>query len=124
MNKWIFITATAALLTACGTSQDNAGKAERRAALTAEVFPNPADRQGIFLVFPLESAGVYRRASVSWYSKEVSRAEIERRMRAFCKRQDPAFARLGVRRDSGPGTRTLHTGETKAIYTVWYDCIK
>ena len=124
MKNSVLLIAMVALLTACGGGQDSAGKAERRAALNAQVFPDPADRQGIFLVFPLESGGVYGNASVSWYTNEVSRAEVESRMRRFCKRQDPSFRGIGVRRDSGPGTRTLHTGETKPIYTVWYKCLR
>lgn len=123
MKKTLTVMAVLPFLAACGGGQDSAWKAENRANLNAKVFPNPADRQGIFLVFPLESAGVNRIAMTTWFSDEVSRADVANRILAFCKRQDPDFNRLGVRRDNGPGTRTLHTGETKATYTVTYECL-
>ncbi|MEM7718346.1 MAG: hypothetical protein AAF222_04025 [Pseudomonadota bacterium] len=123
MKKAIVIMAMLPLLAACGGGQDSEWKAQNRASLNAAVFPDPADRQGIFLVFPLESGGVNRIAMTTWFSSEVSRAEVANRILAFCKREDPSFTRLGVRRDSGPGTRTLYTGETKATYSVTYECL-
>ncbi|MEO0916065.1 MAG: hypothetical protein AAFY31_03660 [Pseudomonadota bacterium] len=123
MKKTLMLMLILPLVAACGGGQDSATKAQKRAELNAQVFPDPADRQGMFLVFPLESGGFYRIAMTTWFTDEVSRGEVANRILGFCKRQDPRFTRLGVRRDNGPGTRTLHTGETKPTYSVTYECL-
>ena len=113
----------AILLSACGGGSDSAWKAEQRASLISKVFPNPADQQGLFLVYPLESGGVYKTMEVVWYPQEVSRAEVVQRVGRFCKTQRPEFARVGVKRNNERRTLTLHTGETKIADGAWFECL-
>lgn len=55
--------------------------AVNRAGFMAKVFPNPADRQGIHLVFAVD-----RSFMVSYYPDQISEAEVLYRVSSLCAR--------------------------------------
>ncbi|MEP4404428.1 MAG: hypothetical protein ABJ370_08655 [Paracoccaceae bacterium] len=119
------LTTVAAVLTVLsGCAVDPQVAAERRANLMAQVFPEPADRQGLYLVFPLESGGLYDTLLITHFEEEVSRAQVVDRVARYC-------ARLGSSRltgqaalvnQLGTSTRTRPDGRTAAVFEGRYDC--
>lgn len=112
----------ALMLAGCG-GPDTAEKAERRAAINAQVFPDPADRQGILLAFPLESGGIYPTLLLDWYPDQVSQQVVTGRVFKYCKGQRASFTGVGIKNDYGSKTATLHTGETKTVRSVMFRCL-
>ncbi len=76
--KTIIVSALAAvlLLGACASPEH---AAKNRSAHMAKLLPNPADRNGIFLIFPLK-----RSLLVTYFPSQVSEAQIMQRVQRFC----------------------------------------
>ncbi|WP_425091279.1 hypothetical protein [Tropicimonas sp. S265A] len=119
------ITLLAVTATLAGCAVDPHAAADRRAALTSKVFPEPYDRQGVFMTFPMESGGLYRVLEVIWYPSEVTEFEITRRVEGFCRRQNTQRlnGQVGVRKDLGTSTRTLPDGQVKTVRQVFFECL-
>ncbi len=114
---------TALLVAGCAASPEQA--ARNRAALTDKVFPDPADRQGVFLTFPLESAGVYNTLEVLWFPDQVTQGEIVRRVQGFCLRQGTTrfSGKVGIKKDLGTKAVTLANGQKKMARGAFFSCL-
>jgi len=112
--------ACALALSACGANPERA--AERRADLNAKIFPNPADRQGIYLAFPLESAGIVN-LLLTHDANMVGRADVSQRVAAFCRRQnnDRLTGGVGVKGEPRTDTKSI---PGRVLVTTNYRCIK
>lgn len=123
MKHIVFLVAAASALAAC--SVDPKAAADRRAVLVQGAFPNPADRQGIDLVFPLESGGVYKTIEVGFFPDEVSEAEVRRRVEGFCARQNSArlTGRAAIKKDLGINNRTQADGSVRPVRQIFYSCV-
>lgn len=98
-------------------------RAARRNALIAREFPNPADREGIILAFPIESGNLPRVIEIVWNPAEVSRAEIERRLRDRCASLGPALSGdISVRRELGTSQVVLPDGRAITTEAAFFDC--
>lgn len=124
MKLLVPFLACALALSACGVDPERA--AERRADLNAKVFPNPSDRDGIVLAFPLESGGIYKTLLVTYDPAELGRSEVTRRVEGFCRRQNTArlTGQVGVKGEPKSGNQTLANGQTKPVVTINYRCIE
>ncbi len=124
MKHFVFLAATLGLLAGCASSPEEA-KA-RRDALIQKSFPDPADQRGLDLVFPLESGGLLKTIEVAYFTAEVSEPEVRRRVAGFCARQNSAHltGAVTVRKDLGLSTRTLPSGQTKQVRTLFYQCVE
>lgn len=123
MKRLVPLLACALALSACGVDPERA--AERRADLNAKIFPNPADRDGIVLAFPLESGGIYPTLLVTYDPARVGRSEVSRRVEGFCRRQnsDRLTGQVGVKGEPRSGTQTLPNGQKNPVTTINYRCI-
>ncbi|MBO9445814.1 hypothetical protein [Ruegeria sp. R14_0] len=122
--KYFAATIIAAIaLTGC--SVDPQAAATRRAALVQTVFPNPADRQGIDLAFPLESGGIYKTLEVGFFPDEVTETEVRGRVASFCARQNSARLTGGVaiKKDLGINNRTQADGSVRPVHQIFYSCV-
>lgn len=111
------------IVAACAVDPQTA--ANNRAAMNAKVFPNPADRQGVYLTFPLESGGVIKKVEVIWHPDEVSQGEIVSRVQGFCRRQNsPRLSgKVGIHKDLGTRNVTLANGQSKPARAVFFECL-
>ncbi|MCU0904001.1 MAG: hypothetical protein MUE83_09020 [Tabrizicola sp.] len=100
------------------------GAAERRGNLIAQIFPEPLDRQGMFLAFPLESGGGLGSIEIIWFQDEVTQGEIVRRVQGACARTPtPGFnGQVGISRDLGTTTIDTATGP-RAARQVFFKCL-
>lgn len=98
--------------------------ADRRAVLIEQAFPNPADRQGIFLVFPLEAGGTYSKVEIVWFTDVVGQTEIVRRVQGFCSRNGSSRfnGQVGIERDLGTQTISTTAGPRQARQ-VFFRCL-
>lgn len=117
------LLACAVALSACGADPERS--AERRADLNAKIFPNPADRDGVVLAFPLESGGLYN-LLLTYDPAQLSRSEASSRVSGFCARQNSArlTGQVGIKGDPKAGTQTLPDGRVKPVVTANYRCIR
>lgn len=108
-------------LSACVSEE---GAAERRGNLIAQIFPDPLDRQGIFLAFPLESGGGLGTIEIIWFESEVTQGEVVRRVQGACARTPaPGFdGQVGIRKDLGTTTIDTASGPRTARQ-VFFQCI-
>jgi hypothetical protein len=113
-------TLSAALLSGC-VSEEVA--TDRRGNLIAQVFPDPSDRQGIFLAFPLESAGGLGKLEIVWFPDEVSQNEVVRRVQAACSRSPVAgfTGQVGIAKDFGTAAINTPSGPRNARQ-VFFSC--
>lgn len=88
------------MLTACASPEQAAAN---RAAHMQQLFPNPADRAGLHLVFPID-----RKALVTYYPNEINDAQAMQKMTKYC--QTPF-----------PGSRAVKTKTTEAGKSVLAD---
>ncbi len=111
-------------LSACGVDPERA--AERRADLNAAIFPDPADRAGVILAFPLESGGIYSALLVTYDPAQLGRAELSRRVEGFCRRQNSPrlTGQVGVKGEPRTGSYTHPSGQKRPAETLNYRCIK
>ena len=114
------------LLSACGPTDPKAKKQNREAS-NAALFPDPADRTGVILAFPIESFGFGSTIEFVYVPKEVSEATLIKRMRKYCAQHKSdfitgnAFVRKRGTKDS---TYTdPDTGITKAVRQVYLTCV-
>ncbi len=123
MNKILVMMGLMIALVACTPNPEAA--AEGRANLIAKIFPDPADRQGLYLVFPLESGGLYDTLLITHFQDEVGQAEVVRRVANYC-------AGLGSSRLTGQAsvvkqmetsTRPRPDGTTGTTLAARYDCV-
>lgn len=122
MKRLVTVTIFLATLSACAV--DPQAAAERRANLIAKVFSNPADRQGLYLVFPFEKKGLYSSMLITHFEGEVSRAEVLKRVSRYCSNLGASWltgqAKIASDIDTSP--RTLPDGSVKATSGARYDC--
>jgi hypothetical protein len=113
--------AASAILSGC-VSED--GAADRRGNLIAQIFPDPLDRQGLFLAFPLESGGGLGSIEIVWFESEVTQSEVVRRVQGACARTPtPRFnGQVGVSKDLGSTTIDTATGPRTARQ-VFFKCL-
>ena len=114
-----------ALLGCIGCAIDPQAAAERRANLMEKVLPDPADRQGLHLVFPMESAGLYDTLLITHYTQEVSRAEVLRRVTNYCRGiGSPRLTGEAVLvREISSSPVTIADGSQKPAFEGRYDCV-
>lgn len=123
MKSLTFALIASLALTACSVSPENAQI--RRDALMEQVFPSPADRQGVFMAFPLESAGIYPTIEMVYFTQDVSEAEIVDRVSRFCSGQGERLTgNVSVRKDLGYRTVNTLDGQTRQVRDVFYNCEK
>jgi hypothetical protein len=111
--KLVALVAVAMLVSAC--NPDPQAAHDRRQVLMAKVFPNPADRKGLHLVFPVSSS-----LEIIYFPGQVSQSTVDRRASEYC-------ARIGhpetkIQRAPEASKSTLANGTQVASVTVWYDC--
>ena len=108
-------------LSACVSEE---GAADRRGNLIAQIFPDPLDRQGLFLAFPLESGGGLGSIEIIWFESEVTQGEVVRRVQGACARTPtPGFTgQVGISKDLGTTSIDTTTGPRTARQ-VFYKCL-
>lgn len=113
--------AATTLLSACVSEE---GAAERRGNLIAQIFPDPLDRQGLFLAFPLESGGGLGSIEIIWFDSEVTQGEVVRRVQGACARTPtPGFTgQVGISKDLGTTSIDTSTGPRTARQ-VFFKCL-
>lgn len=91
----------------------------------AKVFPQPADRQGLFLVFPLESGGLYDTLLITHFVDEVSGQEVVNRVARYCAGLGSSrlTGQAALVRELGTSTRPRPDGTTGTTFEGRYDCI-
>lgn len=94
-----------------------------RDRLVAFAFPDPADRVGIAVVFPLESAGRYPKLMVTHFSDELTMQDVAQRVAGFCERQDfrDFTGRVLITHNNGTGT-TTRDGKPRPLAGYTYAC--
>jgi hypothetical protein len=110
-------------LAAC--SVDPQAAQARRDAINLTVFPDPADRQGIEMTFPLESAGVYRTLEVVWRPEQVSFSEVTRRVQGFCLRQNSDWltGQVGLKTEVKDGSWNHPSEGVVPIKSAFFRCL-
>lgn len=111
--KLITLAAAVALVSAC--NPDPQAAHDRRQILMAKVFPNPADRRGLHLTFPVGSS-----LEVIYFPGQVRQSTVDRRVAGYCARIDHPETK--IQRAPEASTSTLANGTKVASVTVWYDC--
>lgn len=111
----------ASTLSACVSEE---GAADRRGNLIAQIFPDPLDRQGLFLAFPLESGGGLGSIEIIWFENEVTQGEVVRRVQGACARTPtPGFTgQVGISKDLGTTSIDTATGPRTARQ-VFFKCL-
>ena len=124
MKSVIVLLAATLALAGCAPSPEAAKV--RRDQLIAQVFPDPADRQGIDLAFPLESGGVYSTVEIGYFSDELGPQDVALRVSDFCKRQAPGrhTGQVAIRKDLGSGMRTMPDGRSRPVRSMIYTCVR
>ena len=121
-RKGMFAACVALALAGCQV--DPQAAADRRASLMQSIFPSAADRQGLHLVFPIESGGLLSYLEIVYFPDEVAQSSIADRANRYCQR----FANNNVTGNAflrqGPieGTVTLDDGTVRNIRRVDYSC--
>jgi hypothetical protein len=123
VSRHLFCAALAAsgFLSGCVSEE---GAAARRGNLIAQIFPDPLDRQGILLAFPLESGGGLGTLEIVWSADAVPQDEIIRRVQGACARTPtPGFSgQVGISRDLG--TTVVKTPEgPRNARQVFFKCL-
>lgn len=121
MKPLLLAAATGGLLAGCVSEE---AASDRRANLIEQVFPDPLDRQGIYLAFPLESGGGLGKLEIVWFSDAVPQAEIERRVQGACSRRPVAgySGQVGIAKDIG--IQTLETSDgRRTVRQVFFSCL-
>lgn len=122
MIKLALMAACAAAVAGC--SVDPQAAAERRDNLMERVFPNPADRQGLFLAFPLESGGRVPLMEIIYFVEDVSEAEVLARMGRFCAGQSASWTNgATIDRELGPQDLTLANGQVRPGRAFFLRCV-
>ena len=111
-----------ALLTA-GCSVDPQAAAARRAVLIEQTILNPADRDGVFLVFPLESGGSIGGLEFVWEPAKISEAKATQIVSEIC-RNGGRSGTLAISKDLGTRSATTANGSQIVVRDVWYDCVR
>jgi hypothetical protein len=122
----VFKTVAAATLAAAflsGCVSDETASA-RRASLIEQVFPDPLDRQGIYLAFPLESGGGLGKLEIVWLRDQVTEAEILRRVAGACARRPVAgyTGQAGISKDIGSQSMQTDQG-LRTVRQVFFSCL-
>lgn len=115
------VLAATTFLSGCVSEE---GAAERRGNLIAQIFPDPLDRQGMFLAFPLESGGGLGSLEIIWFPDEVTQDEITRRVQGACARTPVArySGQVGIGKDLGSTTIDTSAGQRTARQ-VFFRCL-
>ena len=116
----IHIILAVVLLTVAGCASPEQ-RTERRAALNAQVFPNPADREGLLLAYPIESGGFLRTVLVDYIDDQVTTAEMARRVSGFCAAQGLS-GQVTIKGDLGVERVTLDAGGAVNKRAIAYRC--
>ncbi len=123
--KLLAIFALAGLVSACGTADPQAAQ-ERRDARIAAIYPDPADRTGIYLAFPLESFGFMSTVEVVYAPDEVTENAVISRTSKHCAKyaeRSNVSGQAYVRKRGNDGTRTDENGQERAVRQVFLTCI-
>ncbi len=94
---------------------------QRRASLIESTIPNAADRQGVFLVFPVESRGSVGGLNFVYEPSVLSEAEAQRRVSSICERFGRSGA-ISVSQDLGERSATRGDGSQITVRDMWFDC--
>ena len=92
--------------------------AVNRADFMTKVFPDPVDRHGIHLVYPMK-----RSLLVSYYPSEISEWDVMHRLSGFCMRDGRGTQAV---RDDKPMTKDvaqLGNGRTAEVYRFTARCV-
>ncbi|WP_019954539.1 hypothetical protein [Yoonia vestfoldensis] len=122
MKRIATISVILTLLSGCAV--DPQAAAERRENLMVSVFPQAADRQGLFLVFPLESGRLYDTLLITHFVDEVSRQEVVNRVARYCAGLgSPRLSgQATLVRELGTATRPRSDGTQGTTLEARYDC--
>ena len=114
-------TLAAAFLSGC-VSEETASA--RRETLIEQVFPDPLDRQGIYLAFPLESAGGLGKLEIVWLRDQVTEAEILRRVAGACSRRPvPGYTgQVAIAKDIGSQSMQTEQG-LRTVRQAFISCL-
>lgn len=121
LKPLIVSAAAVGLLAGCVSPE---GAADRRGNLIAQIFPDPLDRQGLFLAFPLESGGGLGSIEMIWFPDDVTQGEVVRRVQGACARTPtPGFSgQVGISKDLGTTSIDTTTGPRTARQ-VFFKCL-
>lgn len=114
MKKVLFVVLAGLALAAC---TPEAAK-KNREALIAEFFPDPADRVGLELVFPVNDG---RKLEIIYNPAVVSQETVMERAAKHCANRFEKDVSL----TKGPteGTRTLEDGTKIPMIQNWIKCV-
>ena len=116
-----FLTPILMALFVAGCTVDPQAKAEKRADLIEGLIPNPADRDGVYLVYPFENAGSISALYFVWEPSKISETKARQIVSGICARAGRSGS-ISIDKDLGTGTRTLPDGKTIAVREVWFGC--
>ena len=118
------LAAFAAATLALGACVSEETASAKRGQLIDRAFPDPADREGIFLVFPMDSGGSIETVEVIWLTDVLGQGEVVRRVQGFCARNGGvgASGEVGIKRDIGATTVTVD-GQPRPARQVFFSCL-
>ncbi|NIY78696.1 hypothetical protein HCZ23_04350 [Celeribacter sp. HF31] len=117
MKHFFIGMAMIATLSAC--SVDPQAAADRRQKIK-DVLLEPADQQGIELLFPMENNGRLSTFHVTYNPKLVSEPEVIRRIGNIC--VDQEFNGISIKAEGEPGFSTQPDGTKLPIISMWLKC--
>ncbi len=116
-----FLTPILMTLFVAGCSVDPQAAAERRAKDIESLIPNPADRDGVYLVYPYAGAGSFSAITFMWEPSKISETKARQIVSGICARAGRSGS-ISIKKDTGTSTRTLPDGKTITIRDVWFGC--
>ncbi|WP_342076769.1 hypothetical protein [Yoonia sp. SS1-5] len=123
MKRHLVTALAFAGLAACAV--DPQAVTERRADLMERLFPDPTDREGLYLVFPIRTGGLNRTLLITHYVDTVSREEVLRRVARYCAGLGSAELTGEARlvKDLGPRKFSQPGGGTRTGFRGRYTCV-
>ncbi|MFK7752669.1 MAG: hypothetical protein AB8B51_08975 [Sedimentitalea sp.] len=111
--RLLSFAALIAVLSACASPEQ---AAVNRSELMQKLFPDPNDRAGLHLVFPID-----RSALVTHYPNQISDAQAMQKVAGYCQRTFLGST-LVITRESEPGSTVLGDGSTVATRETSISC--
>ena len=115
-NSFVIVLALA--VSAC--SPDPEAAQQRREVLMQAVFPDPADRTGLDLVFPMESAGQIKFLEFIFDPAVISQNTVMARANKHCSQYGKTAS---IQRGPNTGSRTLPDGTKSPRVQIWTECV-
>lgn len=102
-------------LSACSVDPQKAG--ERWRLDIENIFPDPADRKGIYLAFPIADGLT---VELVYFADEVSEATLGSRMARYCSRFQSGAS---IHKRGFESTRPDSNGNVRPVKQIYYSCV-